>query len=74
MIKLMNPNNNLFWANRWRGDSGDTKPTLNVRNGDEFFEVDTSKLYMYDAENKVWIEWVKVGEQPVNLINPEANE
>ena len=34
----------------------DEKPTENVRNGSTFFEIDTSKSYVFDEENKTWIE------------------
>lgn len=38
-----------------RGLSTDTKP-MNVPNGSDFFEIDTSKVYMFDAENAQWRE------------------
>ena len=34
----------------------DSKPT-NVGNGSAFIEMDTSKLYFFDAENTTWCEW-----------------
>ena len=36
--------------------STDTKPT-DWGNGSRLLEMDTSKLYMYDAENHEWREW-----------------
>lgn len=46
--------NNL--TDKYYGLSTDTKPTDNVRNGSTFFEIDTSKSYVYDEQNKQWIE------------------
>ena len=37
------------------GLSTDPKPT-NVSNASSFYEMDTQKLFMYDAQNKVWLE------------------
>lgn len=36
--------------------STDEKPT-NVANGSILLEMDTSKLYMFDAANSTWREW-----------------
>ena len=33
-------------------DSGNSIP-----NGSKFIEMDTKKVYMYDAENHQWLEW-----------------
>ena len=43
------------------GLSGDTKPTekfkgTKIENGSSFLEMDTSKVYLYDAENDEWKE------------------
>lgn len=38
-----------------RGLSTDEKPINNIENGTVFFEMDTQKLYMFDAENKTWL-------------------
>jgi len=40
----------------FRGLSTDTKPTENVGNGSLFFEMDTSKWYMFDASANTWME------------------
>lgn len=40
----------------FRGLSTDEKPVEKVGNGSIFFEMDTGKLYMFDAENKKWRE------------------
>lgn len=40
------------------GLSTDTKPTGGgIGNGYMFVEMDTSKLYFYDAEGKRWLAW-----------------
>ena len=38
------------------GLSTDDKPT-DVSNGSKFIEMDTGKIYMYDAENEQWREF-----------------
>lgn len=43
----------------FRGLSTDTKPTENVGNGSVFFEMNTSKKYMFNEENSTWIEVTK---------------
>lgn len=37
------------------GLSTDEKP-IDVGNASTFYEMDTKKLYMFDAQNKVWLE------------------
>lgn len=37
------------------GLSTDDKP-MNVANASTFYEMDTKKLFMFDAQNKVWLE------------------
>lgn len=40
------------------GLSTDTKPTgAEVANGSCFLELDTSKIYFYDADGGQWLEW-----------------
>lgn len=39
------------------GLSTDTKPTTGVMNGSSFVEMDTGKLYFFDAEGSEWKEW-----------------
>lgn len=40
-----------------RGLSTDEKPTSKyVGNGSTFIEMDTGKVFMYDAEHKIWKE------------------
>lgn len=39
------------------GLSTDDKPTFDgLGNGSSFFEMNTCKMYFYDAENKTWVE------------------
>lgn len=38
------------------GLSTDTKPTEGITNAATFYEMDTKKIYMFDAENKKWLE------------------
>ena len=41
----------------FRGLSKDIKPVSEyVGNGSTFIEMDTGKVFMYDAENKIWKE------------------
>lgn len=42
--------------NEFYGKSTDTKPTKNVSNGDIFYEMDTSTVYMYDEQTSTWLE------------------
>ena len=38
--------------------SSDTKPVGdNIANGSSLIEMDTSKIYFYDAQNGEWKEW-----------------
>lgn len=39
------------------GMSTDEKPIANTANGSVFIEMDTAKLYFYDAENTTWYEF-----------------
>ena len=40
------------------GLSTDTKPTGDtVGNGSRFLEMDTAKIYLYDADGAEWREW-----------------
>jgi hypothetical protein len=45
----------------FRGLSTDTKPTtvhgdLDIRNGDQFLEMDTGNVYFYNKETETWIQ------------------
>lgn len=37
--------------------STDTKPTSDIENGSSLIEMDSGKLYFYDAESGDWVEW-----------------
>lgn len=39
-----------------RGLSTDTKPIENIGNGSFFFEIDTSKAFVFNEEEKEWLE------------------
>lgn len=58
MITLYRP---AFYSNpratAFSGESTDTKP-VDVENGSIFTEIDTGKIYRFDAENKIWHEVV----------------
>lgn len=43
------------------GLSTDTKPTIAVRNGDTFVEIDTNKLYAWNEESGEWVEQASSG-------------
>lgn len=45
-----------YVQNEFRGLSTDTKPT-NAINGQTFLEIDTGKMWIYDAENSQWIDY-----------------
>ena len=38
------------------GKSTDTKPVDGVYNADIFYEMDTKKIYLFDEQNKDWLE------------------
>lgn len=38
------------------GLSTDTKPTNGVNNADIFYEMDTQKVYLFDADSSKWLE------------------
>ena len=51
-------NNVACVVSTYSGLSTDTpKPTEGVANGSVFIEMDTSKLYFFDAANATWREW-----------------
>lgn len=39
------------------GLSTNTKPTVGISNGSCFIEMDTSKIYFFDAAGEQWLEW-----------------
>ena len=50
-------NNVACVISTYYGLSTDTKPTEGVGNGSAFIEMDTSKVYFFDAGNPEWLEW-----------------
>ena len=38
------------------GLSSDEKPTTDIGNGSLFLEMDTACVFIFDAENKVWLQ------------------
>jgi len=43
-------------ADHYACKSTDAKPTNGIRNGSDVVEMDTAKVYMFDAEEKAWVE------------------
>ena len=37
------------------GLSVDAKPVVGVENADRFYEMDTKRMYLYDADGKEWL-------------------
>ena len=54
MITYTNGKSKLFPSELF-GLGGDTKPT-DVGNASIFYEMDTKKLFLFDGENKRWLE------------------
>ena len=50
-------NNVACVISTYYGLSTDSKPTEGVGNGSAFIEMDTSKVYFFDAGNSEWREW-----------------
>ena len=47
--------NTVYTEQRYVCNSADTKPT-GVPNGSKLLEMDTEKVYVYDADNVTWVE------------------
>lgn len=56
-VANQNGANTLVGDVEFRGLSTDTKPTDNVINGSSFIEIDTGKIYFFDAIGVQWLEW-----------------
>ena len=50
-------NNVTCVISTYYGLSTDSKPTEGVGNGSALIEMDTSKVYFFDAGNSEWLEW-----------------
>lgn len=55
-IANQNGANTLVGDVEYRGLSTDAKPTDNVINGSSFIEIDTGKVYLFDAAGVTWNE------------------
>jgi hypothetical protein len=57
---INHPNGEVFYLLEIRGLSTDEKPTSikngTIENGSTFIEIDTGSVFIYDGENKTWIE------------------
>ena len=55
---MVSADSGVYRPETFYGLEADTKPS-GYPNGSMFFEMDTGKLYFYDAENAEWKEWAK---------------
>ena len=57
MITLIRP---AYYVNKrraeYKGISADDKSTIKAKNGDKFYEIDTSKWFIYDEDISAWVE------------------
>ena len=51
----------------YKGLANDIKPTDGVRNGSRFYEMDTSRLFIYNEEGNQW-EMLSSGTDPVSAL------
>lgn len=56
-------------ASDYAGLSTDNKP-LDVNNGSSYKEIDTGKIYIFDAQNKLWYEKKDNGGEPEITVRP----
>lgn len=56
MVTKHNIGNASGWVNLIHCLSTDTKPTAAIVNGSTAVEIDTGKVYRYDAQNLAWHE------------------
>jgi hypothetical protein len=47
------------------GRSIDTKP-INVENGSRYKQIDTGRIYYFEAENKIWYEMPILGKELID--------
>jgi hypothetical protein len=47
----------IYTIQQYEGLSTDTKPTTGIPNGARFFEMDTAKTFMFDADSSTWLEY-----------------
>ena len=53
---VVRDNGDLRRRGEFYGKSSDTKPVNGVNNADLFYEMDTKKVFLFDEDNKTWIE------------------
>ena len=57
MVTLIRP---AYYENErraeYKGISADDKSTIKAKNGDKFYEIDTSKWFIYDEDISAWVE------------------
>lgn len=53
-------------ADVYYGLSTDTKPTGGIANGSVYVEMNTSRLYVYDAASAAWCDWFAGVATPIN--------
>lgn len=53
-MEKTDPNGKALYYREGSCLSTDTKPTEGWANGSTLLEMDTKKVYVYDAENEVW--------------------
>lgn len=58
-VTRVNPHD--MFSYEYRGLSTDNKPTDNVPNGSVFIEIDTSNVFLFDAENIDWCQQTSSG-------------
>lgn len=54
---IKNEEGKIIKTAQFAGLSTDSKPTEDVGNGSFFIEENTGKIYIFDEENKQWIEF-----------------
>lgn len=59
---------------KYCGLSGDDKTIIVANNGDEFYEIDTAKVYRYNVTGRTWVEQPKDGEPVDTAVPPMSSE
>ena len=55
--EIQSVNGNLTASTTYFGLSTDSKPTTFIGNGSCFIEMDTGKVYFFNAAASAWVEW-----------------
>ena len=53
---VITDNGDIRKRGEFYGKSSDTKPVTGVNNADIFYEMDTKKVFLFDEDDKKWIE------------------